>query len=199
MVYLRHIFKLQLNCKLNICFVCGLLCFASAELFWLFVLAVCPFFFFKSYGFLTLLRWHCDSMSTECLQCNCVHLDSSVVVSTSSCIPSGHISSRWGLHPAGSSVFRIHTHTHTPHSHCPHFRERDKPQTATDDKATAKAGRTVKAKLAEAEARISSKHYSSYFYSLMYPVLLMSGFLHLLSIYSMNIKQWLHLKMDKQP
>lgn len=37
----------------------------------------------------------------------------------------------------------------------------------TDDKATAKAGRTVKAKLQRAEACISPKHYFNLFYSLL--------------------------------
>lgn len=49
-----------------------------------------------------------------------------------------------GLHPAGASVSYKYAHSH---SFCRHFMERDKPQTATDDKATTKARRTLKAML----------------------------------------------------
>lgn len=45
------------------------------------------------------------------MQCYCILLGSSVVVSASFCILCGHISSLWGLHPAGASASRTNTHT----------------------------------------------------------------------------------------
>lgn len=175
--YSYPFFKTQLKCKLNICFDCSPLCFGTSEVFWLYhtwyfhisVSLLNPVGFLHSYCDLGMvIQW------AEWLQCYCVQLGSSVVVSATFCILCGHISSQWGLHSAGASI--SHTNTHSC-SCCHPFRERDKPQTATDDKASAKARRTVKAKLFWAEARISSKHYSSLFYPLMYPPLHWSPFL----------------------
>lgn len=179
-LFISHFFKTQLKYKLNSCFDCCPLCFGTSELFWLYH----TWYFHISASLLNpvgFLHSYCDLgmviQWAEWLQCYC-----SVTVFSWAL-------QLWFLQPSAFSVVIFphsggciqlaqasHTNTHSC-SCCHPFRERDKPQTATDDKASAKARRTDKAKLFWAEARISSKHYSSLFYPLMYPPLHWSPFL----------------------
>lgn len=159
-VRLVSLFKRQLKCKLNICFDCGLM-------FWYFkvVLAVlysvcsnsCFSDELNGFPLLLLWSWHDDTASVSRVAAVLLHL-----VGLFSCGFCKLLHSLWSYFlttGVASSwhkcLIQIHTYF------CCRFRECDKQQKGTVDKVTAKAKRTVKAKLLWAETKIPSKYFFS--------------------------------------
>lgn len=134
---------------MNICFDCGLVCFGMS-CFGFTVLCALPFLCrTQRVPFaLVILAWQFSEQ--EWLPCSCIRLGSLAVVATGFCIPCGHISSLWGMHPS----WRKYLIQIQSLSFCCHSRGRDKPQTANGNKETARARRTIKAKLFQVETKI---------------------------------------------